>query len=129
MAEEVMNITCVQCPMGCPLTVTLTDGLVSSVTGNNCKRGEKYGAAEATHPERVVTSLVGVAGTYHPLSVKTAAPIPKEKVDAALDQISATVVQPPVAIGDVVIQDVAGTGVDVLCTKFCYDEGAELLRL
>ncbi len=117
MAEEVLNITCVQCPMGCPLAVTLVDGEVSSVTGNTCKRGELYGAAEATHPERVVTSLVGVVDDYHPVSVKTAAPIPKEYVDVVLDHISKTVVQLPIAIGDVVIHNVAGTGVDVVCTK------------
>ena len=51
------------------------------------------------------------------MSVKTAGPVPKERVDDVLDQISATTVEPPVSIGDVVIADVAGTGVDVVCTK------------
>ena len=117
MAVETRSFTCVQCPMGCPLTVTLEDGAVTGVAGNTCPRGAKYGAAEATHPERVVTSLVGVAGDYHPVSVKTAGPVPKERVDDVLYQISATTVEPPVSIGDVVIADVAGTGVDVVCTK------------
>ncbi|MCH4054216.1 MAG: DUF1667 domain-containing protein [Atopobiaceae bacterium] len=117
MATETKSFTCVQCPMGCPLTVTLEDGVVKGVTGNTCPRGAKYGAAGATHPERVVTSLVGVVGDHHPVSVKTAGPVPKETVDAVLDQISATEVRLPVHIGDVVVRDVAGTGVDVVCTK------------
>ena len=114
---KVLSLTCVQCPMGCPLEVTLADGEVVSVTGNTCPRGRVYGEHEATCPERVVTSLVEVAGDYHPVSVKTAGPVPKERVDDVLDQISATTVEPPVSIGDVVIADVAGTGVDVVCTK------------
>lgn len=117
MATETKNFTCVQCPMGCPLTVTLEDGVVTNVTGNTCPRGKKYGTAEATHPERVVTSLVGVVGDYHPVSVKTAGPVPKELVGDVLDQISSTEVELPVHIGDVVVTDVAGTGVDVVCTK------------
>jgi CxxC motif-containing protein len=117
MATETRNFTCVQCPMGCPLTVTLVDGEVTEVTGNTCPRGAKYGRSEATHPERVVTSLVGVEGDFHPVSVKTAGPVPKESIGAVLDQISSTEIKLPVAIGDVVVSDVAGTGVDVVCTK------------
>ena len=117
MSQETLNFTCVQCPMGCPLTVEMRDGEVVSVSGNTCPRGARYGAAEATHPERVVTSLVGVVGDYHPVSVKTAGPVPRECVDAVLDHIAATKVELPVALGDVVIEDVANTGVAVVCTK------------
>ena len=117
MATEVMNFTCVQCPMGCPLTVTLEDGVVTSVTGNTCPRGKVYGEHEATHPERVVTSLVGIVGDYHAVSVKTTAPVPKDRVDDVLDQISSTLVTLPVTMGDVVVSNVAGTGVDVVATK------------
>lgn len=117
METREMRFTCVQCPMGCPLTVTLEDGKVTSVVGNSCPRGKVYGEHEATRPERVVTSLVGVAGDYHPVSVRTAAPVPKELVDEVLDQISTTVVTLPVRSGDVIIENVAGTGVDVICTR------------
>ena len=117
MAVGTMNITCVQCPMGCPLTVTLEDGVVTSVTGNTCNRGKIYGEHEATHPERVVTSLIKVKGDYHPVSVKTAAPVPKELVDTVLTQIAAAHVVPPVKTGDVVLANVADCGVDVVCTK------------
>ncbi|MBQ6411214.1 MAG: DUF1667 domain-containing protein [Atopobiaceae bacterium] len=114
---EVMHITCVQCPMGCPLEVTLEDGVVTSVTGNTCPRGRTYGEHEATHPERVVTSLVTVEGDWHPISVKTATPVPKESVPAVLAQIRAACVRPPVAEGDVIVANAAGTGVDVVATK------------
>lgn len=117
MAVETLNITCVQCPMGCPLTVEMENGEVLSVSGNTCKRGDTYGRAEATHPERVVTSLVNVAGDWHPIPVKTAAPVPRDQVAEVLKEILATEVSAPVAEGDVVVANVAGTGVDVVCCK------------
>jgi len=36
---ETKNMTCVVCPRGCALTVTVEDGKILSVTGNTCKRG------------------------------------------------------------------------------------------
>ena len=35
-------ITCINCPMGCRMTVTLEGGKVTAVSGNTCKRVEKY---------------------------------------------------------------------------------------
>ena len=41
------ELTCIGCPMGCPLTVTMEAGEVISVTGNTCKRGDIYARKEA----------------------------------------------------------------------------------
>lgn len=38
---EIRNLTCIGCPMGCPLTVKLEDTEVISIEGNSCKRGDK----------------------------------------------------------------------------------------
>jgi len=64
----------------------------------------------------MVTSLVRVRGRRAPLSVKTAAPIPKEKMLVCVEEIHRACVEPPVRIGDVVIRNVCGTGVDVVAT-------------
>ena len=117
MGQEVRDITCVQCPMGCQLKVTLRDGEVVSVEGNTCPRGRTYGEREATCPERVVTSLVNVAGDSRPVPCKTVAPVPKERVADVVEQIRAAVVEPGVRAGDVLVADVAGTGVDVVATR------------
>lgn len=114
---ETREFTCVQCPMGCPLTVTLVDGKVTGVTGNTCPRGKAYGEHEAVAPERTVTSLVGAEGSTRPVSVKTSAPVPKGRIGDVLTAIEHTVAPAKVAIGDVVITDVAGTGVDVVVTR------------
>jgi L-serine dehydratase len=62
MASETRELICINCPLGCPLTVTLEDGVVTSVTGNTCKRGEVYGRKEVTDPTRIVTTSVPVVG-------------------------------------------------------------------
>ena len=46
-------LTCIVCPRGCPLTVTLGEGgEVLSVTGNAGKRGVEYATTECTPPHR-----------------------------------------------------------------------------
>ena len=98
---EERRLTCIGCPMGCPLVVTMDGGEVVSVTGNTCKRGEIYGRKEVTNPTRIVTSTVRVSGgSIDMVSVKTKEDIPKGKI-----------------FGDVIFKDVAGTGVDVVATK------------
>ena len=47
---EKRELTCIGCPMGCPLTVEIEDGNVVSVTGNTCKRGDVYARKEVTNP-------------------------------------------------------------------------------
>jgi CxxC motif-containing protein len=99
--------------------VELSDaGEVRSVTGNTCKRGESYAKTECTNPTRSFTSTVRVEGGDAPLvSVKSAKPIPRGKMLACAEATKAVVAKAPVAIGDVVLADVAGTGVDLVATN------------
>lgn len=82
------------------------------------KRGSDYAAKEVTHPTRIVTSTVCVRGGSIPMvSVKTAQDIPKEKIFEIMKYINALTVTAPVHIGDVLLKDIAGTGVDLIATK------------
>ena len=65
--QEIRHYVCVNCPVGCDLEVTVTDGVATQVSGNACKRGIAYGLDEATDPKRTVTSLVRVTGREMPL--------------------------------------------------------------
>lgn len=115
---ETKNLICIGCPMGCPMEVTVDAGEVVSVTGNTCKRGDIYARKEVTSPTRIVTTTVRVeGGTLPVVSVKTKEDIPKDKISACMDALKHVVVKAPVHIGDVVLHDVAGTGVDVVSTK------------
>ena len=111
-----MKMICINCPKGCELDVErMADGTIT-VTGHTCPRGEAYGRAELENPTRMVTGLVRVAGMRKPLPVKTKTAVPKSKIDAVLFAMHQATVQLPVRIGDVVIQNVADTGVDLVAT-------------
>ncbi len=119
MATENRELICINCPLGCLLTVTLVDGEVTLVAGNTCPRGDAYGRKEVTNPTRIVTTTVPVDGsaTERMVSVKTATDIPKGKMLDVVRELADVRAQAPVAIGDVVLANVAGTGVDVIATK------------
>lgn len=113
------DLICVSCPIGCAVSVELSDdGEVLSVKGNTCKRGESYAKAECTHPERMVTSTVKVVGGRLPVvPVKTSAPIPKELIFDCMKEINKIILNAPVGIGDIAIKNVLGLGVDIVATN------------
>lgn len=115
---EKRELICIGCPMGCPLTVELDQGQVTSVAGHTCKRGEVYARKEVTNPTRIVTSTVKVeGGRVDMVSVKTREDIPKDKIFACVKALKGITVKAPVHIGDVILSDVAGTGVDIVATR------------
>ena len=105
--EQQKQLICIVCPMGCGLTVTLRDGEVLSVEGQTCKRGEEYGKNECLHPVRTLTTTVKSIGG-RPIPVKTATPIPKDKLAEAMELVNRIAVSLPVRIGDVVMEDLFG---------------------
>ena len=108
------DLICITCPRGCHLHVY--ENL--NVTGNTCKRGEIYGKQEVTNPTRTLTSTVRIEGGELPLCpVKSKDPIPKGKIFAAMEEINKVHLQAPVHIGDVIIADLAGTGVALVATR------------
>ncbi|NLG14993.1 MAG: DUF1667 domain-containing protein [Lentisphaerae bacterium] len=110
------ELTCIGCPKGCRLTAILDGGVVTDVNGQDCARGVTYARQECVDPRRMVTSLIPIPGHRRPLSVKTAEAIPKGSIAACLEAIHNARVQLPVRIGDVVLSNVAGTGIDVVAT-------------
>ena len=115
---EVRNLTCIKCPMGCPLTVEMEGDEVISVTGNTCKRGDTYARKEVSNPTRIVTSTVKVTGGKADMvSVKTREDIPKGKIFDCVKALKGVEVKAPVHIGDVIVPNAAGTGIDIVATK------------
>ena len=110
-----MKMICINCPKGCELDVVV-DGARVAVTGNACPKGEVYARSEVTNPTRMVTGLVRVAGMRKPLPVKTKTPVPKREISDVLFAMHQATVQLPVKIGDVIVANVAGTGVDLVAT-------------
>ena len=115
------NITCVTCPMGCSITVEMnSENEIISVKGNTCKRGEIYAENEIKHPVRSLTSTVRVnGGIENVVPCKSSKPVPKELMFDCMKEINSAVAQAPVALGDVLIKNILGTGSDIVATNYC----------
>lgn len=115
---EKRELTCIGCPMGCLVTVEMEGQEILSVTGNTCKRGDIYARKEVTNPTRIVTSTVRIeGGEKERLSVKTMSDVPKDRIRDVMEAINGCTVKAPVHIGDIVIENTAGTGVPVIATR------------
>lgn len=115
---EVKELICIGCPMGCNLKVEIKDGKAVSVTGNTCKIGENYGKKEVSNPTRVVTSTLKVSGgTIDMVPVKTESDIPKGKIFDVARSLKGRTIKAPIKVGEVLVEDVAGTGVNIISTR------------
>lgn len=115
---ETRELICIGCPLGCPLTVEMKGTEVVSVTGNTCPNGDRYARKEVTDPRRTVTSTVRVLGGSLPVvSVKTAQDIPKNKIFDCMQELATIRVKAPVQEGDVIVSNIANTGVSVIATN------------
>ncbi len=116
MSEK--HMVCTVCPMGCRLTVTCDESGELTVQGNTCKRGERYGRDEYIDPKRTVTTSVYVDGGQMPVvSVRTKTPVSKTSIPQVLEALKGFRAQAPVAVGQVLIANVAGTGADLVATR------------
>lgn len=115
------EITCINCPVGCRMLVTISDdGTFVSVSGNTCPRGAKYAEQECTCPMRMLTAVIPVAGSDTPLSVKTSVPVPKEMIHDIMHELADIRVSLPVSAGDVILHNVLRSGSDIIATRGLY---------
>ena len=113
----IRNLTCIVCPKGCQLTVELDDNKkVLSVTGQTCKRGEVYANNECTAPMRTITTTAAVIGGGV-VPVKTDKTVPKEMMFDCMKVINEARVAPDATLGTVVIENILGTGANVVTTR------------
>ena len=110
------ELTCIVCPKGCQLTVELEGKEIISISGHTCKRGEEYAKTECTAPMRTITSTAAIIGGGV-VPVKTDRTIPKELMFECMAEINKARVSPDAKLGDVVIENVLGTGANVVTTR------------
>lgn len=122
-AIETLQFNCTTCPSECLLTVEVerdADGAVAevrSVTGNNCPRGDKFAHQEPTCPMCVLTTTVSVSGGDEALlPVRTAEAIPLALHAQAMDLIRGLVIDAPIRMGDVVLEDLLGTSINLIAS-------------
>lgn len=111
------ELICIVCPKGCRIKVENIDNSFV-VMGNSCKMGEKYAIKEITNPMRVLTSTVIVRNSNTKrLPVKTKGEIPKEMIFKCMEVINEVEVYSPIKIGQVIIENILNTGVNVVACK------------
>lgn len=115
MAENTTEMICINCPRGCLMQIT-SNGKDISVSGNYCSKGVTYAKQETTSPQRVLTVLMRPEGAARPLSVRTDRPVPKELLKKCARTIYGTHPNFPVKYGDILIENLCGTGANVIAT-------------
>ena len=112
----VRELTCIVCPKGCQLKVELDGKTVVSVTGQTCKRGQVYAETEFTAPMRTLTTTAPVEGGGV-VPVKTDKTVPKELLFACMTEVNKARVSPDAKLGDIVVENILGTGANVVTTR------------
>lgn len=110
------ELTCIACPLGCRIAVA-EEGGAYTAKGHGCARGKEYAIGEAKSPARMLTSVVTLAGRERLLPVRTARPVPKGSLFAAMEEIRQVCAVPPVKLGQVLRENLAGTGVCLVSTR------------
>ena len=122
-AIETLQFNCTTCPSECLLTVEIERDVngnvarVRSVTGNSCPRGDKFAHQELTCPMRVLTTTVAVSGGDEALlPVRTAEAIPLALHAQAMALIRGVVVDAPIRMGDVVLENLLDTNINLIAS-------------
>lgn len=114
------DLVCIVCPVGCRLTIEQDETAEQGykITGNQCKRGIAYSIEEMTHPTRMLPTTVKIEGAFlNRLPVRTDKAIDKNLIFKAMDVINEYSITAPVKMGDVLIENILGTDVNIIATR------------
>ena len=115
---QVREFVCVTCPVGCTIQAKIEDGQLVEAEGQGCKRGVAFVREELTAPRRMITTTIQVKGGQLPLvPVRSSMPVPKDKLLAIADVLRSIELRAPVVEHQIVMQDVLGTGVDIITSR------------
>jgi CxxC motif-containing protein len=112
------EITCIVCPIGCKILINTQGARQGILKGNKCKKGIEYARSEVFDPRRMLTTSILVKHGEWPLvSVKSSQPVPKKDIFSVLKELKKTVVEAPINSGQILIKNIANTGIDIIATK------------
>ena len=115
MSQEMI---CIVCPQGCMLKIDKDENGELLVSNNKCARGPVYAQKELTNPTRTLTATVHVEnGALRCLPVKSNEEIPKGRDFEAIEEIKDVVVKAPIKMGDVIVENILGLGIDLIATR------------
>ena len=113
----IKEFVCIVCPVSCNLKVEELSGEIT-VSGNQCKRGMNFGKNEFTNPMRMLTTTMKIVnGTVHRLPVISSGEVPKEKLKSFVKDLYKIEIHAPITRGDIIVENIGGTGVDIIATR------------
>jgi CxxC motif-containing protein len=116
-ASVVKVIRCIVCPTGCQIQA-ISKGSDIVFEGYTCKRGLEYAQQEYFEPKRILTTTIRVENGFLPLiPVRTSKPILKEKLNEALNEIAKTLVNAPIEMGEILIENILGLEANVIASR------------
>lgn len=112
------QLICIQCPKSCVLSVDFENCRLLKVEGNKCPKGADYAKSEIENPLRILTGTVLTEGlALRMLPVRTDQPIPKARILEATAELKKIRVSKAVNIGDVIVANFMGLGVNLIGTR------------
>ena len=116
--KEDVEVTCIQCPMGCKIIVDIYKQEILGTKNAGCNRGIEYAIKEIKSPARDFFSTIKVNNGKTPmLSVRSTKPIPKGLLLACAVEVSKVTVEAPISIGSIIMKNILKSGIDIIATK------------
>lgn len=113
-----MNITCIVCPLGCSIDIEEENESIVEINGYSCPRGKEFAESEFYNPKRVVTTIVAIdGGEQLYLPVISDGQVPKQMLWDCVELLKRTKVRPPIEMGDIVVEDILDTGINIISAK------------
>ena len=116
--EVVAEIRCIICPTGCVVQVKKDEEGELTYEGYTCKRGLEYAQQEYLAPKRVLTTTIRVDKGFLPMvPVRSNVPILKNRLNEVLDEIAKTIIEAPVKMGDILLENVLGLEANIIASR------------
>ena len=116
--EVVAEIRCIICPTGCVVQVKKDEEGELTYEGYTCKRGLEYAQQEYLAPKRVLTTTIRVDRGFLPMvPVRSNVPILKNRLNEVLDEIAKTIIDAPVKMGDILLENVLGLEANIIASR------------
>ena len=111
------KIICTACPRGCEITIKDKNGELE-ISGFSCKKGEEYAREEYISPKRILTTTAMIKNGELPLCpVRTEQGIPKGMIFQAMKIISNIIMEAPIEMGDIIIENILNTGINLVSSR------------
>ena len=116
--RKTQQLICVCCPKGCRIDVTKEEDKTVDVKGYGCENGKAYALQESVCPMRILTTTVKINnGTLRVLPVMSEKEIPLHVWRQAMEEVKSVCVEAPVSIGQIILEDLCGTGVRLIASR------------